>query len=208
MSEALEYLVKVRPEAMGAYFKFLKEAGSRLDVKTRDLISVITKVHSQTERGLKQYVTRALRDGCTPAEIVDALLMAFPALGLAKIVWATDVLLAMKLPGFAPEEMDRKKGWHDLGAAKAFKAGKAAYVTADGRNVFVYRGKDGVRVYDALCPHQVTRIPELALKGGTLTCPKHNWAFDIRTGACIAKGDRPLTRFEHKVEKGRLLAFW
>ena len=46
------------------------------------------------------------------------------------------------------------------------------------------------------------------VKGLTLTCPKHQWAFDIATGRCIAKGDRPLTEFPHKVEKRRLLAFW
>ena len=46
---------------------------------------------------------RALRDGCTPAEVLDALLMAFPALGLAKIVWAVDIILAMDLPEFQPD---------------------------------------------------------------------------------------------------------
>jgi len=51
MSDALTYLVKARPEAMGAYFKFLKGAGAHLDPKTRNLISVITKVHAQTENG-------------------------------------------------------------------------------------------------------------------------------------------------------------
>ena len=25
-------------------------------------------------------------------------------------------------------------------------------------------------------------IPDLALQGDTLTCPKHEWAFDIRSG--------------------------
>ena len=49
MSDALTYLVKARPEAMGAYFKFLKGAGTHLDPKTRNLISVITKVRAQTE---------------------------------------------------------------------------------------------------------------------------------------------------------------
>ena len=100
MSDALNYLVKARPEAMTHYFKFLKDCGKHLDPKTRDLISVITKVHAQTERGFRQYLKRALRDGCTPAEVLDALLMAFPALGLAKIIWAVDIILAMDLPGF------------------------------------------------------------------------------------------------------------
>ena len=53
MSAALEYLVKARPEEMAAYFRFLKGAGRRLDPKTRNLISVITKVHAQTENGLR-----------------------------------------------------------------------------------------------------------------------------------------------------------
>ena len=38
MSDALNYLVKVRPEAMTSYFTFLKKAGDHLDVRTRDLI--------------------------------------------------------------------------------------------------------------------------------------------------------------------------
>ena len=102
MSDALNYLVEVRGDALGHYFKFLKDAGKHLDPKTRNLISVITKVDVQTEPGFKQYLMRALREGCTPMEIIDALLMAFPALGLAKIIWAVDIILEMNIPGFQP----------------------------------------------------------------------------------------------------------
>jgi alkylhydroperoxidase/carboxymuconolactone decarboxylase family protein YurZ len=105
MSDALNYLVAARGDALGHYFKFLKDSGKHLDPKTRDLISVITKVHSQTEGGLKQYLTRALRDGVKPIEIIDALVMAFPALGLAKIVWAAEIILEMDLPEFRPENL-------------------------------------------------------------------------------------------------------
>ena len=208
MSDALNYLVKARPDTMGHYFKFLKEAGSRLDPKTRALISVITKVHAQTERGLKQYLSRALRDGCTPAEVLDALLMAFPALGLAKIVWAVDVILALDLPEFAPEKMGFEPAWHDVMAADALPVGEATRVDVGERSVFVYRAEQGFRVYDSRCPHQVTNIPHLALQGTRLTCPKHQWAFDIRSGACIDKGDAPLRERATKVEDGRLWAQW
>jgi nitrite reductase/ring-hydroxylating ferredoxin subunit/alkylhydroperoxidase/carboxymuconolactone decarboxylase family protein YurZ len=208
MSDALTYLVKARPDTMGHYFKFLKEAGSRLDPRTRALISVITKVHAQTERGLKQYLARALRDGCTAAEILDALLMAFPALGLAKIVWAVDVILEMDLPEFAPEKMGFEPVWHDVMAADALPVGEATRVDVGERSVFVYRAGQGFRAYDSRCPHQVTNIPHLALQGTRLTCPKHQWAFDIRTGACIDKGDAPLRERATKVEGGRLWARW
>ena len=208
MSDALTYLVKARPEAMGAYFKFLKAAGSHLDPKTRSLISVITKVHAQTENGLRQYLTRALREGATADEVLDALLMAFPALGLAKIVWAIDVILRMDLPEFRLDRAAAEPRWHEVAPTSALKAGGTTYFSCDERNLFVFRDGKQIKVYDSRCPHQVTDIPHLALEGSKLTCPKHGWAFDIATGRCIANGDRPLTEFPHKVEKRRLLAFW
>jgi len=208
MSDALSYLVKVRPGPMGSYFKFLKEAGSHLDVKTRDLISVITKVHAQTENGFRQYLYRALRDGCSAHEVLDALLMAFPALGLTRITWAIDIILAMDLPDFRPEALDAPGTWHDLIAVDQILAGTAMRIDCDGRGLFIYRSKDVFRVYDSRCPHQVTNIPHLALDGITLTCPKHGWVFDLATGACIEKGDAPLHERKTKVEGDRLLAFW
>ena len=90
----------------------------------------------------------------------------------------------------------------------ALKSGRTAYFDCDGRNLFVYRKGPVLKVYDSRCPHQVTNIPHLALEGGTLTCPKHGWAFDIGTGACTAKGDRPLNEFPHRIEQKRLLVFW
>jgi nitrite reductase/ring-hydroxylating ferredoxin subunit/alkylhydroperoxidase/carboxymuconolactone decarboxylase family protein YurZ len=208
MSDALNYLVATRPEAMGAYFKFLKKAGDHLDTRTRDLISVITKVAVQTEPGFKQYLMRALRNGASPNEVIDALLMAFPVLGLAKIVWATDILLDMDIPEFRPENLDAKPDWHDIAALADLPDGEISFLPAAGRHLFVYRKADLLKVYDSRCPHQVTDIPHLALDGTKLTCPKHHWVFDVESGDCVEIGNRPLRLFEHKVEAGRVLAYW
>jgi nitrite reductase/ring-hydroxylating ferredoxin subunit/alkylhydroperoxidase/carboxymuconolactone decarboxylase family protein YurZ len=208
MSDALGYLVKTRPEAMTAYLKFLKETGKSLDPKTRALITVITKVATQTENGFRQYLVRALDAGCKPAEILDAILHAFPALGLTKIVWAIDILLEMDIPEFRPEYLGATATWHDVAATEKLKEGEVNYASADGRSLFVYRENGEIRVYDSRCPHQVTNIPHLALEGFRLTCPKHQWAFDIKSGQCVDKGNRPLKRFETKVENGRLYARW
>lgn len=209
MSDALNYLIKSRPEAMTAYFTFLKESGKHLDPKTRSLISIITKIDSQTERGLRQYLPRALRDGATPNEVLDAILMAFPTLGLAKTVWAIDILLDMDIPEFRTELLGVEPQWHDLIAWEEVTDDGVTYVDdCDGRNVFVYRTGDECRVYDSRCPHQVTNIPHLALSGTTLTCPKHQWVFDVATGECVAKGTRPLSQFESRISAGRLEAIW
>ena len=208
MSEALNYLMKARPDAVSHYFAFLKACGTQLEPKTRNLISVISKVHTQTERGFRQYLGRALREGNTPAEVLDALLMAFPILGLSKIVWAVDIILALDLPEFQPGAMGSAGEWHEVMATKGFKAGQSSRIDCDGRGLFVHRHADGWRVYDSRCPHQTTNIPQLALDGNTLTCPKHGWAFDIRSGSCTAQGDKPLKQWPCKVVKGRLLACW
>jgi nitrite reductase/ring-hydroxylating ferredoxin subunit/alkylhydroperoxidase/carboxymuconolactone decarboxylase family protein YurZ len=209
MSDALNYLVKARPEAMTAYFSFLKDAGKHLDPKTRALISVITKIDAQTERGLRQYLPRALRVGASPVEILDAILMAFPTLGLAKIVWAVDIILDMDIPEFRLESLDAEPQWHDLTSWDQVKDGDVTYLDdCDGRNVFVWRSGDTCKVYDSRCPHQVTDIPHLALSGLQLTCPKHHWVFDVSTGKCVENGTRPLRQFESRLKEGRLHAKW
>src|SRR5210317_1951297 len=209
MSDALSYLIKARPEAMTAYFTFLKDTGKYLDPKTRSLISVITKIDSQTERGLRQYLPRAIRDGATPEEVLDAILMAFPTLGLAKIVWAIDILLDMDIPEFRVGSLGAEPAWHDLAQWDDIKDGDITYLdNRDGRNVFVYRSGETCNVYDSRCPHQVTDIPHLALSGTQLTCPKHKWAFDVSSGECVEKGTRPLRQFDHRVVEGRLQAIW
>ncbi len=208
MSDALNYLVKARPEAMTAYLKFLKETGKSLDPKTRALITVITKVATQTENGFRQYLVRALQTGCTPNEVLDAILHAFPALGLTKIVWAIDILLEMDIPEFRPEYLGAETRWHEVMPANKVTDGQVTYATAGERNLFIYREGDKINVYDSRCPHQTTNIPHLALEGMKLTCPKHQWAFDIKTGKCVEKGNRPLKRFETKVENGHLYARW
>jgi len=201
--------MKARPEAMTAYFTFLKDTGKHLDPKTRSLISVITKIDSQTERGLRQYLPRALRDGATPHEVLDAILMAFPTLGLAKIIWAVDILMDMDIPEFSLENLDAETAWHDLIDIADIKDGDITYIDeCDGRSLFIYRSGDDYRVYDSRCPHQVTNIPHLALEGKRLTCPKHQWAFDVTSGECVDKGTRPLRQFDSRINEGRLQAIW
>ncbi len=206
MSEELDYLLEVRKEAIGPYFRFLKKAGEHLDPKTRALLSVITKVDAQTENGFRQYLVRAMQAGNSADEVLDAMLVCMPSLGFSKIVWAIDIILQMDIPEFKPSSLGQKQQWHKLIAIEELSEGVSQLDYAD-RSCFVNRHGDDIKVFDSRCPHQITNIPVLALDGNTLTCPKHSWKFDINSGDCIEKGNRPLQDIRHKVENGFLMVF-
>jgi nitrite reductase/ring-hydroxylating ferredoxin subunit/alkylhydroperoxidase/carboxymuconolactone decarboxylase family protein YurZ len=209
MSDALNYLIAARPAAMKAYFGFLREAGTHLDPRMRAMISIITKVAAQTEDGFRQYLSRGLQAGLTANEIIDGLLMAFPALGLTKVTWAVDLLLQMDIPEFRVEALQSTpETWHRLVEVAQLPSDRTVALAADGRDLFVRMMEGEFRVFDTRCPHQVTHIPALALDGDRITCPRHGWVFDARSASCIEKGDRGLRQFPSRVEGGCLYACW
>ena len=209
MSDALDYLLKARPDALKGYFQYFRESGKNLDPKTRALLSILTKVAAQTEDGFRQYLSRGLQAGLRANEILDAMLVSLPMLGLTKILWAVDLLIEMDLPQFDLRSLsDSDPVWHRVCRLDDLKPGMVTRLACDNRELFVRADAEDFRVYDSRCPHQVTNIPALAIDGDQLTCPRHGWRFDLASGDCIANGDRPLRHFEARVDDGWLMAYW
>ena len=194
MSRALDFLLKARPDAMGAYFKFVKDNGSRLDPKTRALISVITKVAVETELGLVQYTRKAFEVGVSADEVLDALMMAFPALGLSRIVWAVDVLIEHGVEGFAalsvkPDSTDGALEVLDLGSLETLPERQTVKRSCGRRPLLVWREGDAVRVYKAYCSHQGMELMSSAIKGTQVICAQHGWQFSLPDGRC-SRGEK------------------
>ena len=208
MSEALNYLLKIRPDAMQAYFNFVKKSEGSLDARTRAIISVITKIDNQTEKGFKQYLKRALKEGVSANELIDAIMVAFPTLGLSKIVWAMDILLQMDLPEFNPETLVTQQRWCKVIDVKDLVSGETRFLTIEGSGLFAHKNEDGsILVFDQHCPHQSTVMDSNSLSGTALTCPKHGWKFNTSNGQCVDKGDKPLQQLDHKIENGELFVY-
>ena len=214
MSRALDFLLRERPQAMSAYFAFVKDNGSRLDPKTRALISVITKVAVETELGLVQYTRKAFAVGASADEVLDALLMAFPALGLSRIVWAVEVLIEHGIEGFAtaataaalvaPPAAESL----DAGAIAALPMRQAVKYSSDGRPLLLWRDGDEVRVFKAYCSHQGMELMASGIRGNTVTCAQHGWRFKLPEGRC-ARGERwSLTELPVRIENGRVKVEW
>ncbi len=207
MSDALDYLLNVRRDAIKPYFLFLQKGGVHLDAKTRSLLSFITKIGAQTETGLRQYLPRALQAGNTADEILDAMLVSMPILGFSKIIWAVDIILGMDIPEFSPECLGSERKWHKLAAVDEIPEGLSRFEHDHNPACFVNRRGGDYVVFDSRCPHQATNISLLALRDNVLTCPKHGWKFNIENGECIEKGNRPLNRLESRIENGFLFVY-
>lgn len=203
MSKRLKYLAEARPEAASAYFTFLRESGRHLDDKTRFLISVVTKVATGTTVGLKQYVPHAMRAGASAQEILDAVLMSFPAAGLPKVLDAIDVLQELGLPDFKLENLAKTPEWYEV--AKLEELGEKELKAFDihGFGILVYKEGNILQTWDRRCPHLGAKLPEKC-DGDRLTCPAHKWVFEMPSGEVVEEGTRGLHTVPHKVEDGVL----
>ncbi|MBF0423320.1 MAG: Rieske 2Fe-2S domain-containing protein [Magnetococcales bacterium] len=208
MSKALRYLGAARPEAATHLLSFYKHSVKALDEKTRCLIQIVTKVAVGTERGLRQYAPKALKAGASKEEILDAVMMAFPAAGLNKMLDAIEVLIDLDLLPEVPGDK-KETGDHHLGALSDFPLNKMACLHKPDGDLIVFRtGPDTAKVYLSRCPHSKTTLCKGVDHGDRVECKMHNWVFDLASGRCLgpdAEGKPGLIEVKTKVEGGRLL---
>ena len=210
----LQYLNKVRPEAMEHLLAFFRESSRCLDPKTRFLISVVTKVINFSARGLRQYIPRAMREGASRDEVIDAILCAYPAAGLTRVVDAIEVLRSLDLSAFEKEdgkgspagdvEDDGEGEWIDALAADELPMGESRVVELGEQRIALFNVGGEIRAISDTCLHQGAQLGMGSLEGEVVTCPLHGWQFDVRTGACLTRPGRSVETYEVRSEDGRI----
>ncbi len=207
MSKALRYLAAARPEAATNLLGFYKHSVQALDDKTRFLIQIVTKVTVGTERGLRQYAPKALKAGASREEILDAVLMAFPAAGLNKTLDAIDIMNDLDLLPEIKTEKPEPEG-NLLGRLDDFPIGKMQCIHRNDGDLILFRvDADTVRVYEARCPHSKATLCKGTDHGDRVECRIHNWIFDLATGACLGpdpEGKAAMTSVAVTVAEGRV----
>jgi nitrite reductase (NADH) small subunit len=61
-------------------------------------------------------------------------------------------------------------------------------VTVAGRRLAVFRLRDGFAAIDGVCPHRAGPLSDGIVAERCVSCPLHNWRFDLRTGAAAGGG--------------------
>jgi nitrite reductase/ring-hydroxylating ferredoxin subunit len=202
-----------RPEAMGHLLQFFKESGKHLDPRTRFLISVVTKVINFSPRGLEQYVKRALAEGATPDEVLDAVLCSYPCAGLTKVVDAIDVILDLNLPGFEaraapPGEAGAGPGsgepaaardvppadstppgqaarWVQVADLTEIPPGAVLRVLAGLHDLALFNVGGALFALENRCPHKDGPLAAGRVTGNTVKCPLHGWTFHLPSGESL-----------------------
>ena len=78
-------------------------------------------------------------------------------------------------------------------------------VTPKGLPVLLMKRYGQIFALSNRCPHMGCTLAGGAMEGYVLTCPCHDWRFDIRTGQMV-EGDPSITlsTYEWRVESGKI----
>ena len=83
-------------------------------------------------------------------------------------------------------------------------SGQGRTVTIEGRSLAVYNVQGIFYALDDRCPHRGGPLGAGTLQEGKLYCPLHGWGFDLNTGACFDRPDRPVKTYPVRIQNGRV----
>jgi nitrite reductase/ring-hydroxylating ferredoxin subunit len=77
-------------------------------------------------------------------------------------------------------------------------------VTVEGREILLINQKGEIFACENECPHQGSPLSAGIVKDGALSCPRHGYRFNLKTGACDPFPEYTLKVFPVKVEAGEI----
>lgn len=90
-------------------------------------------------------------------------------------------------------------------AAADLPPGRGAALTLEGRPVALFNVGGALHAIDGRCPHRGGPLGEGFLDGAQVSCPWHNYTFDVTTGENVVSPDLKVACFEVRVEDGQVL---
>lgn len=82
--------------------------------------------------------------------------------------------------------------------------GRGLTIRAAGREIALFNCAGQIYALDGRCPHRGGLLGEGMLEGESVHCPLHGWNFDLRTGQCADRPDRPAQRFAVRERAGHI----
>jgi nitrite reductase/ring-hydroxylating ferredoxin subunit len=87
---------------------------------------------------------------------------------------------------------------------KNLQEGVMKLVTAQGTPILLIKTRGEIYAIDNRCPHMGCGFSGGSLVGDVIICPCHDWRFNLKTGEYEEIKEMVLTKFEWKVESGKI----
>ncbi|MDD9857273.1 MAG: Rieske 2Fe-2S domain-containing protein [Gammaproteobacteria bacterium] len=98
--------------------------------------------------------------------------------------------------------------WKTACAAADVPAHSIKACEVDGVEILVANVGDGFRAYPPVCPHMEEYLEDSGIcSNGVLTCTKHLWQWDMKTGEARPPAEKPLLLYEVKQEDGKVMVY-
>ena len=95
--------------------------------------------------------------------------------------------------------------WIALGPVSAVPRRGARCITTPGGKIAVFRtADDQIYAIENRCPHKGGPLAEGIVHGRHVTCPLHNWVFDLATGECVEAAEHSVRAHAVRADDGRV----
>ncbi|MCG3178851.1 MAG: Assimilatory nitrite reductase [NAD(P)H] small subunit [Phycisphaerae bacterium] len=84
--------------------------------------------------------------------------------------------------------------------------GRGRFVVVGDHELAVFLIDGEVHVIENACPHMGGNLSAGQVHRGAVTCPQHNWPFDLATGRCPDSPDVTVRRFDAEIRSGVVFA--
>jgi nitrite reductase/ring-hydroxylating ferredoxin subunit/alkylhydroperoxidase/carboxymuconolactone decarboxylase family protein YurZ len=198
----MRFLLEVRNREASRIVEQESYGSPHLDKKTRALIEILLHTIRPSARGLRRALTKAAAGGASRDEIIDALLAAQPIAGTENTVQAIECMLDWEEErGPVREAGAGGDGFRPATKLSDLNQRAPKIVRVGDRSVVLIRLEgDRVTALSNICPHSGGPLGLGTLAGDVLTCPWHDWRFEITSGECLNRPGKHVQTFEVKIE--------
>lgn len=96
--------------------------------------------------------------------------------------------------------------WIDIGEIDAIpRRGARCVNTPEGRIAVFRTQQDQIYALENRCPHKHGPLSEGIVHGASVTCPLHNWVFDLATGEAMGADVGRVRSYLVRIQDGRIL---
>jgi nitrite reductase (NADH) small subunit len=95
--------------------------------------------------------------------------------------------------------------WVEIGRVESIPRRGARCVNTPAGKIAVFRTQeDQVFAIENRCPHKQGPLSEGIVHGASVTCPLHNWVFDLATGQALGADEGQVRTYQINVVDGHI----